>query len=266
MRLWPATGTGDADRAAAGGDAGVGGRRRTAPRAAPSSAADERHDGRRDGRQRAAGSYSNIDRARPRSRAAASAGTTRPACVSTTVVARGALLVGVPRRRVERPPVAQPRRHRAHDLGRLVEAAQELVDVEPVRASSDSQPPSTSTRPAHRSPSRPRPRPRRSPRTRARRARRERVAAVRAARIPRPRRRRPRRAWQVVGRRRSGASDRPWPRRSSDTTRRRRRRAAARPGPRPRLSATARGPRRPGPARPGARPSRGSGSGRPSRR
>ena len=41
----------------------------------------------------------------------------------------GPLLVGVPGRRVPRSAVAQVGGHRAHDLGRLVERAQELVDV-----------------------------------------------------------------------------------------------------------------------------------------
>ena len=51
--------------------------------------------------------------------------------------ARGPLLVGVPGRRVERRAVGEERGHRAHHLGRLVEAAQELVDVEPGRRLED---------------------------------------------------------------------------------------------------------------------------------
>jgi hypothetical protein len=42
---------------------------------------------------------------------------------------RGPLLVGVPGRRVPRPAVPQVGRHRAHDLGRLLEGPKELVDI-----------------------------------------------------------------------------------------------------------------------------------------
>ena len=44
---------------------------------------------------------------------------------------RRLLLVGVPRGRVEGLAVGEVGRHRAHHLGRLVETAQELVDIHP---------------------------------------------------------------------------------------------------------------------------------------
>ena len=48
-------------------------------------------------------------------------------------VARRPLLVGVPRGRIEPAPVGEERVHRAQHLGRLVEPAQELVDVDAAR-------------------------------------------------------------------------------------------------------------------------------------
>ena len=97
-------------------------------------------------------------------------------------VPRRAVLVRVPRRRVERPPVAEPGVHRAQDLRRLVEAAQELVDVdvgrrlEPLPAAVDEHeagaPRSRGARPRRR---------RRSPRTRGPRAR-----SARRPRSPEP--------------------------------------------------------------------------------
>ncbi len=45
----------------------------------------------------------------------------------------GLLLVGIPRRRVEGLAVGEVGRHRAHHLRRLVEAAQELVDIDAAR-------------------------------------------------------------------------------------------------------------------------------------
>ena len=44
-----------------------------------------------------------------------------------------ALLVGVPGRRIERRAVGEKCRHRAHDLGWLVDPTEELVDIDPGR-------------------------------------------------------------------------------------------------------------------------------------
>ena len=44
---------------------------------------------------------------------------------------RGSLLVGIPGAGVEPRPIGQVRGHRAHDLGWLVETAQELIGVDP---------------------------------------------------------------------------------------------------------------------------------------
>ena len=107
------------------------------PRSAPAGASRPRHR-RRGPRQRAprrpgssrAGRTPNIALTLASSACGRVAGTTRPACVSTTVDRAAPLLVGVPRRRVERGAVREKRRHRAHDLGRLVDPAEELVDID----------------------------------------------------------------------------------------------------------------------------------------